>query len=237
MPPLLNGCSYGAAWTSFPGINISIGGGSFYRSVRTTMEFCATFGNPSAVLIPITFIGRDEYITTGGADRLIEGPYTESNSTEELRLLNIAFQMLDPIDYAAHDKFYVGIAMFSSWLEQQQIPYLMWNQCNKLEREHALDRHAVNKLKYVTENKNIIDIFDFCANEYIHQNGGQLDDASTNIPQYTHYTAPEYSTILAPFLNNYIQENNIDIPDLTERANPMALAELPDPVMHAWHKT
>ena len=105
MTLLLNGCSYGDYWHSFPGVNISKSGGSFYRSVRTTVEYCATRGNPDAVLIPVTFIDRDEYITSISLDSIIQGPYSESSTSTDLKKLNETFKMLSDTSYATWDRF------------------------------------------------------------------------------------------------------------------------------------
>ena len=57
---LLNGCSFGWAWQSFPGINLSQSGGSITRSVRTTMEWIVANGKPDYVFIPLTMTSRFE---------------------------------------------------------------------------------------------------------------------------------------------------------------------------------
>ena len=213
---LLNGCSYGAAWSEFPGINLSQNGGSFYRSVRTTVEYCATHGNPSAVLIPISFIDRQEFVCSGDRleDREVEGPYNKSNSTNELYELNQALIMLKGVNYPIYDLFFLTLSMFCAWLDQQNIPYLIWDQCNNFKRSLISEYKAIKKLKYLEENKRIVPLFNFCANDYIHKNGGQLNDSETSDPVITHYTSEEYSTILGPFLNRYAAQHDLGIEGL-----------------------
>lgn len=226
---LLNGCSYGAAWNHFPGVNLSQHGGSFYRSVRTTIEYCATYGNPSAVLIPITFIDRDEYITQISDDRTIEGPYNKSNTTGELKELNITFNMLHTSDFASYDKLVLTLTMFCAWLEQQNIPYMMWNQCNTFHANRFKNWKAFNKLKYISENNRIINLFEFHANTYMYKQGAKLNDPCTKQPDLTHYSKLDYENILVPYLQNYANKHNLNIPDISNPSlndtEPLYLAD------------
>lgn len=210
MTLLLNGCSYGEVWTSFPGINISKSGGSFYRSVRTTVEYCATKGNPDTVLIPISYIERNEYVTDISLDTEIEGPYLSSNSSEELYNLNESFVMLNDTDYASFDKFVLTLTFFCAWLDQQKIKYLIWDQCNKFDKVHLTGYKAINKLKYIEQNKNIVDLFNFCGNQYMYDNGAPVTDSETNIPYLVHYE-DQYYKVLASYLREYIKQHNLGI--------------------------
>ena len=210
MTLLLNGCSYGHVWQSFPGVNISKTGGSFYRSVRTTVEYCASNGNPNAVLIPITFIDRDEYITSISQDSIIEGPYSVSNSSTELKQLNETFNMLSDTSYATWDRFFLTLTLFCAWLEKQNIKYIIWDQCNKFNKVHLTGYKAINKFKYLEENKNIVDLFNFCANQYMYDNGAPITDPITNVPSYAHYE-DQYYKVLVNYLRDYIKQNNLGI--------------------------
>ena len=67
---LINGCSFGQVWVPDDKfsqeigcdtvVNISRPGTGFQRTVRTTIEWVAQNGNPSMVIIPITFSHRWE---------------------------------------------------------------------------------------------------------------------------------------------------------------------------------
>ena len=238
MKLLLNGCSYGAEWKHFPGINLSQHGCSFYRCIRTTIEYCATHGNPDAVLIPITFLDRDEYITQVEKDIEIEGPYNKSNTIGEIKKLNITFNMLHDSDYASYDKFFLQITMFASWLDQQKISYLMWNQCNLFDRNYIKKCRAINKLKYVENNKRIINLYEFCANSYMYNNGALLNDSCTNDPQIAHYSYIDYEKILVPFLQDYIQKNNLGITGINNTLPSIdeleEMKRTTDPNQHSW---
>jgi len=210
MTVLLNGCSYGCAWQSFPGVNLSMPGGSFYRSVRTTVEYAALYGAPDAVLVPITFIDRDEYASEIAQDKPIEGPYASSATVQELRQLNEAFNCLHDTNYGAWDRFFLQLVLFCAWLDQNNIKYLMWDSCNRFDRQHIQGYRAVEKLRYVEQNPGVIDLFRFCANQYMHEQGAQSRDPLSVRPEHRHYRDRDHG-ILHEKLRVYITENNLGI--------------------------
>ena len=206
---LLNGCSYGANWKTFPGINLSLYGGSFHRSIRTTMEYVASGNKVDAVLVPITFIHRNEYALNINADKPIEGPYINTNNDRNLHKHHNDLQKLFDSDYDAYDKFLVQLIGFTSWLQSQKIKYLIWNQCNKFPYNDIKDYKACNKQKWADNDPCIIDLFSFCANRYLYTRGSKLTDSK--IPEVNHYKNEDIDLHLKPYLQNYITKNNLGI--------------------------
>ena len=196
MTCLLNGCSYGVAWSSFPGVNLSKAGGSFNRSIRTTMEWIAVNGKPSYVFIPISSCARFE-LSRIAVDSPIEGAYVTGREHYDI------LARISDSCYMTWDYMFMNIIMFSSWLEQQDIPYLMWDQCNNFDRIHIREFKAVKKLRWVEENSRVIDLFGFCGNLYMHENGAALLDSKN--PTINHYEDKDYS-ILKAYLDAYIKE-------------------------------
>lgn len=197
MTLLLNGCSYGESWKSFPGVNLSKNGGSFYRSVRTTMEWIAVNGKPDYVFIPITFISRYE-ASKISLDTAIEGPYEAGDQKLTAQLSDTCYR---DWDYA-----FMNIIMFSSWLEQQGIYYLMWDQCNDFEPVHITGFKAFEKLKWIENNPRIIPLFEFCGNQYMYDMGGKWSASDSHeIPSIRHYLDEAYP-ILKDYLDRYAKE-------------------------------
>ena len=200
MTLLLNGCSYGESWKSFPGVNLSRAGGSFYRSIRTTMEWIAVNGKPNYVFIPITFCTRFE-ISKIACDRPIEGAYELTYFPH----YNIESQLADSC-YRSWDYLFMNIIMFGSWLEQQGIKYLMWDQCNKFESVHITGFKAFEKLKWIEKNLRIIPLFEFCGNQYMYDMSGKWNASDSNqIPSIRHYLDEAYP-ILKDYIDRYAKE-------------------------------
>jgi len=194
---LLNGCSYGESWASFPGVNLSRDGGSFYRSVRTTLEWIAVNSKPNYVFIPITFVSRYE-ASKISLDTAIEGPYEAGDQKLTVQLSDTCYR---DWDYA-----FMNIIMFSSWLEQQGINYLMWDQCNDFDSVAITGFKALEKLKWIDSNPRIIPLFDFCANKYMYKNGGKWHDGEQFYqPSVRHYVDSSYAS-LKEYLDRYIKQ-------------------------------
>ena len=211
---LLNGCSYGKAWLSFPGINLSISGGSFDRSIRTTVEYIATNPKPDAVLIPITFVERSEFIVHPENDNPIEGPYTSSAWDPELKKLQFDYCDIANTSNDFMDKFFVKLITFKGWLQSQNIPYLFWNSCNLFEdfKKEVYNSKSIKKIKLIEDDPGVINLFEFTSNLYLYNNQGSYDSNDSNIiPEYRHYENSAYEKILKPYLQNYIKEKNLRI--------------------------
>ena len=210
---LLNGCSYGWEWKSFPGINLSRSGGSFRRSIRTTMEYIAQGNRPEYIFIPITTCTRYEVARIDN-DVEIEGPYTIDTELEHHEL---SFKLSDSC-YRDWDYCFMDLIMFSSWLDSQGIKYLIWDQANNFDRVHITGFRAMEKLKFVESNPRIIDLFSFCGNQYMHDNGGvvEFEEDMEQTPDLRHYADKSY-TILQDYLDQYIRNKLNETVDWTQK--------------------
>lgn len=196
----LNGCSYGQSWGSFPGTNLSQPGGSIDRSIRTTMEWCVRNYKPEWVFIPLSFVSRFEVSRIEQLNLPIEGTYIPG----QFDYYEITAQLSDSC-YRSWDYAFMHIILFSAWLEQQGIKYLIWDQCNLFDKVHIQGFNGIEKLKLIEENPRIIPLFDFCGNQYMYENNGEWYDADSGLdPNIRHYKDKSYS-ILKEYLDNYIK--------------------------------
>jgi len=202
MTLLLNGCSYGEAWRSFPGVNLSKSGGSIVRSMRTTMEWIVTNGKPDYVLIPLTVCTRFEIARIMEQNIPIEGPYILGEGYEHYTIM----AELSDSCYLPWDYTFMNIIMFSSWLDQQGIKHLIWDQCNMFDKVHIRGFQGLEKLKLVEANPRIIPLFDFCGNQYMYDNGGEsIKKDSRYDPSIRHYEDESY-IILKEYLSKYMKD-------------------------------
>ena len=202
MTLLLNGCSYGEVWTSFPGVNLSKSGGSISRSIRTTMEWVVTYGKPDYVFIPLTVCTRFEIARIMEQNVPIEGAYILG---EHYKHYDIMAELSDSC-YLSWDYAFMNIILFSAWLEQQGIKYLIWDQCNCFDKTHIRGFKGLEKLKLLETNPRIIPLFDFCGNQYMYENGGIWNAIDDHLePNIRHFNDESY-IILKEYLNKYMQD-------------------------------
>jgi hypothetical protein len=203
MTLLLNGCSYGEVWKDFPGVNLSKSGGSFIRSIRTTIEWIVrNKTKPNYVFIPITNVARFEKSYIMKQNIPVEGSYV--NSTPE-DYATYTSKISDSC-YMDYDYAFMNIIMFSSWLEQQKIKYLIWDQCNMFDKKHIHGFNGMEKLKLVEQNNRIIPLFKFCGNQYMYEKKGKWIDVDSNHePSVRHYHNESYD-ILKDYLHQYAKE-------------------------------
>ena len=201
MTLLLSGCSYGWAWQSFPGTNISQSGGSIARSVRTTIEWIVANGNPDYVFIPLTLTNRFEIAKIMEQNIPIEGPYITGGHTH----YEIGAKLSDSC-YLGWDYAFMYITLLSAWLDQRGVKHLIWDQANMFDRKDIQGFNGMEKLKLVEANARIIPLFDFCGNQYIYDKGGAwqpVDDEE--LPCIRHYKDESYS-ILKEYLSKYMKD-------------------------------
>ena len=229
---LLTGCSFGECWTPTnnfikslgceEAVNISKIATSFQRTCRSTVEWIAQNGNPGIVLIPITFAHRWE-LGIAKKDDLIDGVWFPLQMTDVLPDdLNTLDRKINPtVDHAKlkklldlyygtipdirpyWDKMFLEIITLSSFLHQHNIPHVMFDMCNNFQKTLVNKWEAFEKIKFIKHNKNIIDLFDFCANKYM---WNSLSDKSEN---FNIHHEPEQYLVLEAYLEQYIKQNNI----------------------------
>ena len=201
MTLLLNGCSYGDSWRSFPGINLSLPGGSIARSVRTTIEWIVTNGKPEYVFIPLTFVQRFEISKIEQQNVPIEGTYIPGHYEH----YDVIAQISDSC-YLSWDYAFMNIILLSAWLEQQGVKHLFWDQCNMFDRKHIRGFNGMEKLKLIEENPRVIPLFDFCSNQYMYENGGVWSSSDDHHESNVKHYLDESYSILKEYLSKYMKD-------------------------------
>jgi hypothetical protein len=180
------------------------------------VEWIAQNGNPSFVVIPITFAHRWELAISKTED-LIDGAWFPLQRKELIDAHKNALRsdvdvdklknMLDlyygsiPTINTHWDKIFTEIIMLSSFLEQKNIKYLFFDMCNQFDKKHIKGYKGFDKVKLIESNKNIVDLFNFCGNRYM---CNSIDD-NNNVDVNTHH-APEQYKHLENYLLTYINQ-------------------------------
>ena len=215
---LLNGCSFGECWQPTSNFlqklgcdtveNISKSGTSFQRTCRTTIEWIAQNDLPHYAIIPITFSHRWELALNVYEDKLDGSwvPMQNSNflkqeykvqeyDIDKVKSFVDDYYKIIPTIKTYWDKMFTEIVMLAGWLESNKINYLMFDMCNNFEYEHIQGLKAFEKLKFIKNNKNIIDLFEFCGNRFMFYSIQTTKNKDFNI----HHAPEQYKT-----LENYI---------------------------------
>ena len=229
---LINGCSFGHIWEPTANFveqtkcdevkNISKPGTSFQRTLRTTIEWVAQNGDPSMVVIPITFAHRWELpIYDNEKFGPIDGiwmPLQTNTAMENDRYMKIQLgsekdnikKIIDlyyglisnTVGY--WDKMFTEIISLCAFLEQRKIPYLMWDMCNDFDESLLLKHSFVQKSQLIKQNKKVINIFSFCGNKYM----WRLKERNIGEPFNQHWGSEEYEG-LESYILQYIHNNQI----------------------------
>ena len=225
MTLLLNGCSFAECWTPSSGfveqlnckdyINLGKSGTSFQRTVRSTVEWIAQNGNPYYVIIPITFSHRWELALNSNEDP-IDGSWVplqnsnymsekynlQSTNLDRLKKLIDDYYSIIPTIKTYWDKMFTEIIMFAGWLDNKKISYLMFDMCNQFDKKHLKGYKGFEKIKFIEQNKNIIDLFSFCGNHFMWNSLSDSDKEQID-PVLYHHRDPQYR-ILEDHLLKYI---------------------------------
>ena len=223
MTLLMNGCSFTDIWKPSDDfvkalgcesvVNLGIEATSFQRTVRSSIEWIAQNGNPKFVLIPITFSHRWE-LALNLHDKPIEGswiPLQNSNfirddiklqgtNAKDLKKLVDDYYKIIPNVKTYYDKLFTDIILFANYLENNNIRYLMFNMCNNFDKKDIEGYQGFEKVKLIEQNKNIMDLWSFCANEYMFT----TMKSNTDIDRYGHHHDPEQYKQLEKHILNYI---------------------------------
>ena len=222
---LLNGCSFAYRWTPsqkfleavdcHKTMNISVNGGSFQRSLRSSIEYCATFGNPKFAVIPITWASRWE-LALAKEDVLIDGTWAtmqhpeyidfsqldESISKDKIKQLVENYYGVIPNVRSTWDKMFTEMIALASFFEAQNIKYLIFDMCNNFEEKHLTGYKGSEKLDLIKNNKNIINIFEFCGNK--HMFDSLPEQKQTDIDPYMHHHHATEYLVLENYLIDYL---------------------------------
>ena len=225
MTLLINGCSFAECWAPSlefieklnckDYINLGKEGTSFQRTARSTVEWIAQNGNPSYVIIPITFAHRWElgiarieddidgtWYPLQRKEFINENNISKSISIEKVKSLIDFYYGSIPDIRTYWDKIFIEIIMFAGWLENKKIPYLMFDMCNQFDHAHLDNYKGFEKIKFIKQNKNIIDLFSFCGNHFMWESLPDVDKKQIDKILY-HHKALQYQ-ILEKYLLNYI---------------------------------
>ena len=230
---LINGCSFGYVWSPTKKflnalgcdsiVNISKHATSFQRTFRSTVEWIAQNDNADFVIIPITFAHRWELGIAEKEEDEIDGVWfplqmadvmpedlntleRKINPTvqhEKLKELLRLYYGTVPDIRTYWDKLFTEIITLSSFLKDRRIPHLMFDMCNDFDRSLVQKWSGFNKTTLIEQNKNIVDIFNFCGNKYMWQ---------SKVDREGHFNVhhkPEQYLHLEAFIEQYISQNNI----------------------------
>ena len=78
----------------------------------------------------------------------------------------------------------------------------MFDMCNQFERKHLKGYKGFEKIKFIEQNKNIIDLFSFCGNRFMWESLPDADKKQIDKTLY-HHKASQYH-VLEKYLLNYI---------------------------------
>lgn len=224
---LLNGCSFGACWTPTHEFvtalgcdstsNISKVATSFQRTCRSTIEWIAQNGKPNFVIIPITFCHRWE-LAISDKDDVIDGTWFPIQRKELLDTVSEQIskhmdkdklgQLIDlyygsiPNVRTYWDKMFTEIIMLSAYLDLNKIRYVMFDMCNEFDRGHIKGNKGFGKIKLIEDNKNIIDIFNFCGNRHMWNNMPDKGNHDFNI----HHAPIQYKS-LEKVITEHVESN------------------------------
>ena len=222
---LLNGCSFTDRWVPSHNFlqhidcsetkNIAIPGGSFQRTLRTSIEYCASHKNPKMVIIPITLASRWE-LALAKQDVDIDGTWysmqhpeyidfdkiDESISKDKVKQLIENYYGVIPNVRSSWDKLFTEIIALASFFESQKINYLFFDMCNNFESKHLVGYKGFTKVDLINADKNIINLFEFCGNKFMYDK--LSPDEQNKIDPYMHHHDATGYLALEKFLIDYL---------------------------------
>ena len=230
---LISGCSYGLIFShhllkpcfddNFGAkniINISKTGASFDTQIKNILETLSVGDRPDLILIPITHMTRyDEPVGKNFDPTLVhDRPLCVSmDPFQNEKDLNARFESKFNLDFinsllktktmlyddaTSFNNLLVKIITLSAFLKKNGYRYVIFDMCNNLKNYKNAD---LNKIKFIENDINVMNLFDFCGNEYMHQ-------FSTGIPEdqkYFHHYKEHENIQLLNYINSYIIKNNI----------------------------
>ena len=99
-------------------------------------------------------------------------------------------------------KIFSQIITLASFLDANNVKYLMFDMCNNFEYQHIKGLKGFEKLKLINDNKNIINLFEFCGNKFMYD---QLPaDEQKNIDAYMWQHHQDEYKALENYLIDYL---------------------------------
>lgn len=226
MTLLINGCSFARVWNvseNFKNklnctkiVNIGKDGTSFPRTLRSTVEWVAQNGNPEFAVILITYAHRWEMAIAKKEDELdgtwhpvLEEPNLGLDKIDLSMVPEDKFKKLVPYYHGCvpnirtyWDKIFTDIILLASFFEAKGIKYLMCDMVNNFETTHLQGYKGFSKLNLIKNNKNIIDLFSFCGNNYMFHKIPKIEQENIH-PYLWHHKDREYKHF-EEYLINYL---------------------------------
>jgi|TARA_B100001564_G_scaffold35479_1_gene25841 hypothetical protein len=99
-------------------------------------------------------------------------------------------------------KIFSQIITLASFLDATNVQYLIFDMCNNFEYRHIKGLQGFDKLKLINDNKNIINLFEFCGNKFMYD---QLPaDEQKNIDAYMWQHHQDEYKALENYLIDYL---------------------------------
>jgi len=227
---LISGCSYGCVFSHHNIqdhiketfgvdniVNLSKPGSSIKSQIQRAIEWLATAKEkPDLVLIPFTHIERYDSPLSSVPDPATAYDVSLCVSMRpfesEERLMNrfksrvnkdVVNQLLKSMtltynDVSAFNNFVTQAELFSGWLENKGIKHLFFNMANDFTSDWRFGN--IEKKRFMYENKNIVNVFSFCANKFMY------DNAKHKIPggPFTYHHEVEENKLLITKLKSFI---------------------------------
>ena len=230
---VLNGCSFCANYwfasklaTSLgydEFVNLSKGGSSNRRIIRSTMEYLQT-NQVDFVLIGLTFWERQEgaFLNTKknsdnwvsynaeGLQGLFAPPNTEFVFGTPRSLIEKYVKDSYKIDVnlVYFDQLVCDILMFSSYLSKKNIRHLFFNTCETEYKNYFENFNDIFKNE-IDDNVHIVPLEKFISNVYLHELGAKFDKVESRWDvNAIHYNGDEYIHI-NNYLLQYIKDNGL----------------------------
>jgi hypothetical protein len=211
--------------------NLSIPGSSNDRIFRSTVNFLLDNPDVDFVIVMLTFIFRFEAPL---ADQIqeYEGRFVSfSHSginpmTQKQRMPSYSQTYMDRINQCVMDKFVfdvygkftdhsekflINLMLLTSWLDSKNINYCIFNTAED-DLQHYIKTQKIDQLilSEIRKNKKIIDIDNFMSNQYMLDQGCQINQRDIEEyglpPLYTHFKSDGYKK-LNEFLYDYITKH------------------------------
>ena len=204
-------------------VNLAKGGSSNRRIIRTTVEYIEQ-NSADFVLLGLTFWDRQEAAflkTQPHRDNWIsynphgvQGLFAPDNAEFifDASRSRIEKYIADSYVYNFNimylDQLMCDLLMFTSYLEQKNIKYLIFNTC-ELEYKNYFENFNNLYQRSIEKNKRIVSLTDFVSNLYLHSVNATHDPNEKRWePNAIHYNGNEYRHV-NEFLLNYMQTNNL----------------------------
>jgi hypothetical protein len=213
---LISGCSFVECWPENPEfaqalgcdstVNLGLTGGSNQRSFRSVIEWIAQNGDPSFVIVPITYITRFE-LSISNRNHPVDGAWFPvqryeliSHRSEEILkcvdlgrlkdLIDLSYAVL-PDERTYWDRLFTDMIMFAGFLRSRNIPYLMFDMVNAFNPQDIKIYPATQKITLIEQDPSIIDFWSFVGNRFM------WDTLDTDLkklidPLHHHHASAQY---------------------------------------------